>query len=120
MSNTLYGDRRFRTPNVLDEDVREGLAIEMDTLLSVERVIRLVEQVVSWRGQPQAIRFDKGPEFIAEQFITWCAERAHVHAANLIRMLFSRIVSEPDILDATSPILGTPWTIRARRLTSRT
>ena len=83
MSNTLYGDRRFRTPNVLDEELREGLAIEMDTLLSVERVIRLVEQVASWRGQPQAIRFDKGPEFIAEQFITWCTERAiqlsHVH-----------------------------------------
>ena len=70
MNNTLYGDRRFRTPNVLDEELREGLAIEMDTLLSVERVIRLVEQVASWRGQPQAIRFDKGPEFIAEQFIT--------------------------------------------------
>ena len=33
-------------------------------------------QVVSWRGQPQAIRLDKGPEFIAEQFITWCTERA--------------------------------------------
>ena len=58
----------------------------MDTSLSVERVIRLVKQVVSWRGQPQAIRLDKGPEFIAERFITWCAERAlqraHVHAAN--------------------------------------
>ena len=51
--------------------------------LSVERVIQLVEQVVHWRGQPQAIRLDKGPEFIAERFITWCAERAiqlsHVH-----------------------------------------
>ena len=84
MNNTLYGDRRFRTPNVLDEDVREGLVIEMDTSLSVEPVIRLVEQVVSWRGQPQAIRLDKGPEFIAERFITWCAERAiqlsHVHS----------------------------------------
>ena len=48
MNNTLYGDRRFRTPNVLDEDVREWLVIEMDTSLSVERVIRLVKQVVSW------------------------------------------------------------------------
>ena len=55
----------------------------MDTSLSVERVIRLVEQVVSWREQPQAIWLDKGPGFIAERFITWCAERAiqlsHVH-----------------------------------------
>lgn len=40
MSNTQYGDRRFRTPNVLEEDVREGLAIKMDTSLSVERIIR--------------------------------------------------------------------------------
>ena len=48
MRITLYGDRRFLTPNVLDEDVREGLAIKMDTSLSVERVIRLVKQVVSW------------------------------------------------------------------------
>ena len=76
MNNTLYGDRRFRTPNVLDEDVREGLAVAMDTSLSVEHVVH-------WRGQPQAIRLDKGPEFIAERFITWCAERviqlSHVH-----------------------------------------
>ena len=26
-------------------------------------------------GQPQAIRFDTGPEFLAERFISWCAER---------------------------------------------
>lgn len=51
-SDTLYGDRRFRMSNVLDEDVREGLAIEMDMSLSVERVIWVLEQVVSWRGQP--------------------------------------------------------------------
>jgi len=76
MSDTLYGGRRFRTLNVLDEGVREGLAIEIDTSLPAERVIRVLEQVVSWRGQPQAIRLDNGPEFLANQFITWCAERA--------------------------------------------
>ena len=76
MSDTLYGGRRFRTLTVLDEGVREGLAIEIDTSLPAERVIRVLEQVVSWRGQPQAIRLDNGPEFIAESFISWCAERA--------------------------------------------
>jgi putative transposase len=39
MSDTLYGGRRFRTVNVLDEGVREGLAIEIDTSLPAERVI---------------------------------------------------------------------------------
>ena len=75
MSDTLYGGRRFRTLNVLDEGVREGLAIEVDTSLPAERVIRVLEQVVAWRGQPKAIRLDNGPEFIAERFMAWCAER---------------------------------------------
>ncbi len=38
-------------------------------------MIRVLEQVVSWRGQPQAIRLDHGPEFLADRFTTWCAER---------------------------------------------
>ena len=58
MSDTLYGGRRFHTFNVLDEGVREGLAIEVDTSLPAERVIRVLEQVVAWRGRPQAIRLD--------------------------------------------------------------
>lgn len=76
MSDTLYGGRRFWTLNILDEGVREGLAIEIDTSLPAERVIRVLEQVVSWRGQPKAIWLDNGPEFIAESFISWCTERA--------------------------------------------
>ena len=38
MSDTWYGGRRFRTLNILDEGVREGLAIEVDTSLPAERV----------------------------------------------------------------------------------
>ena len=33
MHDTLYSGRRFRTLNVLDEGVREALAIEIDTSL---------------------------------------------------------------------------------------
>ncbi|ULA65888.1 MAG: hypothetical protein LZF62_30008 [Nitrospira sp.] len=55
---------------LLDEGVREGLAIEIETSLPAERVSRVLELVVSWRGQPQAIRLDHGPEFIAESFIS--------------------------------------------------
>lgn len=67
--------RRFRTLNVLDENVREGLAIEIETSLPAERVIRVLEQVVAWRGRPQAIRLDNGPELIAERFMSWSGER---------------------------------------------
>ena len=75
MSDTIYDGRRFRTLNLLDEGVREVLAIEVDTSLPAERVIRVLEQVVGWRGQPQAIRLDNGPEFLAERFATWCTDR---------------------------------------------
>ena len=75
MSDTLYGGRRFRTLNILDEGVREVLAIEVDTSLPAERVIRVLEQVVAWRGQPQAIRLDNGPEFLADRFASWCVDR---------------------------------------------
>ena len=70
MSDTLV--RRASVPDLelLDEGVREGLAIEIDTSLPAERVIRVLEQVVAWRGQPQAIRLDNGPELIADRFMT--------------------------------------------------
>lgn len=93
MSDTLYDGRRFRTLNILDEGVREGLAIEIDTSLPAERVIRLLAQVVSWRGRPQAIRLDNGPELIAERFMTWCAERVielrYIQRGSQIRMPIS-------------------------------
>ena len=75
MSDTLYGGRRFRTLNILDEGVREVLAIEVDTSLPAARVLRVLDQVTAWRGQPQAIRLDNGPEFLADRFASWCADR---------------------------------------------
>jgi integrase, catalytic region len=72
MADTLYGGRRFRTFNVLDEGVREALAIEIDTSLPAERVIRALEQLKEWRGLPQAIRCDNGPEYTAQSLVEWC------------------------------------------------
>jgi putative transposase len=47
----------------------------VDTSLLAERVIRILEQVMSWRGRPQALRLDNGPELIVDQFMAWCGER---------------------------------------------
>jgi len=43
MHDTLWHGKRFRTLNVFDEGVREALAIEVDTSLPTERVIRVLE-----------------------------------------------------------------------------
>ena len=71
MQDTLYSGRCFRTLNVLDEGVRECLAIEVDTSLPAERVIRVLDQLKEWRGLPKQIRLDNGPEFIARRLIEW-------------------------------------------------
>lgn len=74
MADTLYGGRRFRTFNVLDEGVREAVAIEIDTSLRADRVIRVLEQLREWRGLPEAIRCDNGPEYTAQVLQDWCRD----------------------------------------------
>lgn len=74
MSDALYVGRRFRTLNILDEGVREALTIEIDTSLPGQRVVRVLKRLSAWRGLPQAIRCDNGPEFISQVFVDWCQD----------------------------------------------
>ncbi len=73
--DALYVGRRFRTLNIIDEGVREALAIEIDTSLTGERVVRTLNQVIVWRGKPKAIRCDNGPEFLSQVFVDWCVRQ---------------------------------------------
>ena len=75
MHDTLYGGRRFRTLNVLDEGNREGLAIEVATSLPVARVVRALNQLVAFYGRPRAFRLDNGPELTAQVFVDWCNQQ---------------------------------------------
>jgi len=75
MSDSLYQGRRFRTLNVLDEGVREGLAIEIDTSLPAQRVVRTLQQLETWRGLPKAIRLDNGPELTSQYLGDWCKDK---------------------------------------------
>lgn len=74
MSDSLASGRRFRTLNVLDDYNREVLHIEISTSLPSVRVIRVLEEIKSWRGLPRQIRVDNGPEFIADKLSEWCAD----------------------------------------------
>lgn len=71
MSDTLYRGRRFRTFNVIDDHNREALAIEIDTSITAPRLIRVFEQLKSWRGLPDMLRVDNGPELLAQEFVDW-------------------------------------------------
>lgn len=60
MSDSLKDGRTIRTFNVIDDYNREGLCIEVDLSLPTQGVIRSLEQIIEWRGKPQAIRCDNG------------------------------------------------------------
>ena len=51
------------------------LSHRLDTSLPAEQMIRVLEQIVAWRGQPQALRLDNGPELVVDRFMSWCVER---------------------------------------------
>ena len=74
MSDSMVGNRKFRTFNVMDDGSREVLAIEIDTSLSAKRVIRTLQQIIRHRGKPQMIRTDNGPEFTYKDFELWCTD----------------------------------------------
>lgn len=75
MSDSMVGNRKFRTFNVMDDCSREALAIEIDTSLSSKRIIRTLEQVIEKRGKPETVRTDNGPEFTSKDFELWCREK---------------------------------------------
>ena len=71
MADQLGDGRAFRLLNVLDDFNREGLGIEVDVSLPVERVIRSLDRIIEWRGKPGAIRVDNGPKYIREKLKGW-------------------------------------------------
>jgi hypothetical protein len=67
--------RSIRLFNVIDDFNREGLGIEVDFSLPSERVICSLDRIIEWRGRPEAIRCDNGPEYISAVTLAWAARR---------------------------------------------
>nr|WP_308428527.1 IS3 family transposase [Photobacterium aphoticum] len=74
MSDSLMCGRRFRTFNVIDDFNRDVLAIEIDQNLPVPRVVIVLERIVAWRGYPNKLRMDNGPEFISSTLAEWAEQ----------------------------------------------
>ncbi len=77
MRDGLTSGRTFRTFNVIDDFNREALAIEIDTSLPATRVIRVLDALAAWRGCPERIRSDNGPELVSTRLEEW-AEKNNV------------------------------------------
>jgi putative transposase len=74
MADQLSNGRSFRTFNVLDDYNREGLGIEVDVSLPSERVTRVLDQIIQWRGKPKRLRCDNGPEYISGTLHKWAKQ----------------------------------------------
>ena len=74
MEDRLENGRKLRTFNVIDDFNREALNITLDSSISSHRVIRELDKTIAWRGKPEQIRVDNGPEFIAQRLAKWCDE----------------------------------------------
>jgi putative transposase len=107
MSDSLTNGRAFRTLNIIDDFNREALWIEIDTSLPALRVIRVLDMIISWRGYPNQIRMDNGPELISQRSAQWAeangVELAFIEpgkpAQNAYIERFNRTFRE-DVLDA--------------------
>jgi putative transposase len=75
VSDALANGRTIRALTVLGNFTKVSRAIEVDTSLSSERVIRVLDRIIDERGRPDGIRLDNGSEFTSREFVAWAKEK---------------------------------------------
>ena len=74
MDQTSDG-KRLKILPVVDEFTRRCLTIEVERSLTAEDVVSTLEYLFELHGEPEHIRSDNGPEFVAEAVRSWLAGR---------------------------------------------
>ncbi|WP_268962987.1 IS3 family transposase [Rhabdothermincola sediminis] len=70
--DTSADGRTLKLLNVVDEFTRECPAIVVDRRIDADRVVATLRATAAVRGFPAYLRFDNGPEFIAQAVADWC------------------------------------------------
>ena len=65
--------RRLKMMPIVDEYSRECLSIEVERSITAEDVVSTLASLFRQRGEPEFIRSDNGPEFIAKAIKRWLA-----------------------------------------------
>jgi len=71
VSAMTHDGRTLRMLTLIDEYTRECLAIRVARRLGSYEVIEALADVMLWRGTPENIRSDNGPEFVAKELRKW-------------------------------------------------
>jgi putative transposase len=75
MSDALSSGRKLRVLNIMGDCTRESLAAYADFSIPAEKVITVLNDIVTERGIPAQIRVDNGPEFLSKVFTAWCKNK---------------------------------------------
>ena len=71
VSARTHHGRTLPMLTLIDEYTRECLALRVARRLNGEDVLETLSEVMLWRGIPEHIGSDKGPEFVAQQLRDW-------------------------------------------------
>ena len=71
VSARTHDGRRMRMLTLIDEYTRECLAIRVERRMGSQAVIETLADVMLWKGIPEHIRSDNGPEFVAQPLREW-------------------------------------------------
>ena len=71
VSDSLSNGRRLKYLTVADDFSHECVDIAVDFGISGEYVTRLLDRAAGFRGYPDMVRTDNGPEFTSRVFMAW-------------------------------------------------
>ena len=71
--------RRNKCLTVTDHFTRECVDITANFGIGGDYVTRLLDRAATFRGYPQAVRTDNGPEFTCRAFMTWAQKHGIQH-----------------------------------------
>ena len=74
VSARTHNGRSVRILNLIDESTRECLMIRAERRWSSAKVIGALADVMVWKGVPEHIRSDNGPEFVAKDLRKWLTD----------------------------------------------
>lgn len=79
VSDSLDSGRRIKCLVVADDYSHECVQLACDFGMGAQYVTRMLDEAARFRGYPQAVRTDNGPEFTARAFLAWCQEHQIEH-----------------------------------------
>jgi putative transposase len=89
LSDRLVDGRRFRILPFVDHVSRVSPAIEVDSRLTGERVVVVLERLAATIGRPRRLCVDNGPEFVSKALDAWAY-------CSGLELVFSRLGTPTD------------------------